>query len=69
MGHLRRRRQAVIIPDSICRVEWSGDYRIINYAIEEGNFETYNKVQQPFEPTVIMRKGGSPATGKPSSTP
>lgn len=49
----------VIVPDSVLSMDWQGSYRTIDYPIEQGNFETYNKVQVPFEPTVIMRKGGS----------
>lgn len=52
---------AVITPDSIVSVSWRGSYRVISYPIEGGNFETYNKVQQPFEVRVVMRQGGSPS--------
>lgn len=49
----------VIEPDNVVSFDWSGAYRTIDYPIEEGNFETYNKVQQPFDPRIVMRKGGS----------
>lgn len=52
---------AVIVPDSIVSVSWKGSYRVISYPIEQGNFETYNKVQEPFEVRIVMRKGGSPS--------
>ena len=49
----------VIVPDSVVSLDWSGSYRTISYPIEDGNFETYNKVQEPFVPRVVMRKGGT----------
>lgn len=49
----------VIEPDSVVALDWSGSFHVISYPIEQGNFESYNKVQQPFQPRVVMRKGGS----------
>ena len=51
----------VIIPDSVLSMDWRGSSTILDYPIEQGNFESYNKVYKPFEPVVIMRKGGSVA--------
>lgn len=51
----------VIVPDTVISFDWKGSYRVISYAIEGGNFETYNKVQEPFEVRMVMWKAGSPA--------
>lgn len=51
----------VIAPDSVVSFDFKGAYRVISYPIEGGNFESYNKVQEPFEIRMVMRKGGSVA--------
>lgn len=49
----------VIVPDSVISFDFKGSYRVISYAIEGGNFESYNKVQEPFEIRMVMWKAGS----------
>ena len=50
----------VLNPDSIVSVEFVGEYRVIKYPIEAGNFsEDYNKVKVPNVVKVICRKGGT----------
>lgn len=49
----------VIEPDNIGAFEFQREYRIADYPVEEGSFESYNKVTLPFDIRVIMTKGGS----------
>lgn len=51
-------------PDSITAVEYQREYRIADYPIEEGGFESYNKVATPFDIRVTMTKGGKLAERK-----
>jgi len=49
----------VIKPDAIVAVEHAVDYRIADYPIEQGGFESYNKVATPFGIRVAVSKGGT----------
>lgn len=51
--------ELVIEPDSIFSVEVRQDYRVVDYPMEQGAFESYNKVTTPFDTKVRMTKGGS----------
>ncbi|HQS69802.1 MAG TPA: hypothetical protein PLM58_09235 [Novosphingobium sp.] len=46
-------------PDTIEAVGYDAEYRVADYPIEEGGFETYDKVALPFHNRVIMSKGGT----------
>lgn len=46
-------------PDSIVAVDYAVDYRIADYPLEKGGFESYDKVSTPFETRVTMTKGGT----------
>lgn len=48
----------VLEPDNIAAVGYSAEYRTADYPIEQGGFETYDKVALPFETRVVMSKGG-----------
>lgn len=48
----------VLQPDNIAAIGYSGEYRIADYPLEQGQYETYNKVQLPFQSRVSMTKGG-----------
>lgn len=48
-----------IIPDSIISVEYNRDWTVASYPMEQGAFQSYNKIQMPFENRVRMTKGGS----------
>lgn len=50
-----------VTPDSIVAFESRREYRISDYPIEAGGFESYNKVQIPYELRVSMTKAGSDA--------
>lgn len=45
-------------PDSIAAIEYQREFRIADYPIEEGGFESYNKVATPYDIRVTMTKGG-----------
>lgn len=46
-------------PDNIVALGYSAEHRVADYPIEEGGFETYDKVALPFDIRVIMTKGGA----------
>lgn len=46
-------------PDSINAVGFDAEYRLADFPIEKGGFETYDKVQMPFECSVQLAKGGT----------
>ncbi len=52
---------AVVIPDSIRAFDYRHEWRVANYPMEKGAFQSYNKVQTPFEPQIILTKGGTDA--------
>lgn len=47
--------------DSITAINYRQDYRIADYPIEQGGFESYNKIQTPKVMYVRMTKGGTEA--------
>ena len=51
--------EPIIIPDTIVSFEYKQDWSIMEFPIEQGSFETYNKVQHPFETHVRMSTGGT----------
>lgn len=46
-------------PDNIIALSYSAEYRIADFPIEQGGFETYDKVALPFDTIVRMTKGGT----------
>lgn len=46
-------------PDSFISFDYDAEYRISDFPLQDGQFETYNKVAMPFETRVIVSKGGS----------
>lgn len=46
-------------PDNVMAVEYKLDYRVADYPIEDGGFESYNKVATPYDARVTMTRGGS----------
>ena len=48
-------------PDSVSSVGYGAEYRIADYPLQDGKFETYDKVQLPFEANLVVTKGGSVA--------
>lgn len=49
----------VLQADSVVSVEHGVEYRVSDYPLEAGGFESYNKVATPFEVRVAMTKGGT----------
>ena len=47
--------------DSTLALEVKRDYRVASYPMEQGAFQSYDKVQEPLEITVTVTKGGSVA--------
>lgn len=54
-----RNGAVVVLPDSVVSVEYKKDWHISDYPIEQGNFESYNKVRIPYDARVTLTKGGS----------
>jgi hypothetical protein len=48
-----------IQPDSMISLDFKKDYKIPNYPVEQGSFQSYNKVTLPRGIKVRMSKGGS----------
>lgn len=51
----------IIVPDTMVSLEYHREWTISNYPLEQGNFESYDKVQLPFEARVRIATGGSVA--------
>ena len=51
--------QPILTPDSIVGVDFKKDFRVSDYPQEKGGFQSYNKVELPFDCHVSMTKGGT----------
>lgn len=51
----------IIVPDSFLGLDSLKEYRVSDYPIEEGGFESYNKVEVPFVGKILFAKGGDEA--------
>ena len=49
----------IIIPDSIVGFDFKKDFRISDYPQEKGGFQSYNKVELPYDCHVRMTKCGT----------
>lgn len=49
----------VVQPDSVVGFDYRKEYTISDYPVELGAFESYDKVETPYEITIRMTKGGS----------
>jgi hypothetical protein len=45
--------------DTFVSLEFSGEYRISDFPLEPDAFESYDKVQQPFQCRVVLAQGGT----------
>jgi hypothetical protein len=45
--------------DAIPSFEYGGEFRIADYPLEQGGFESYNKVATPFNVRLVLSKGGT----------
>jgi len=51
----------VITPDSVLSFDFKQEYRIADYPMEQGAFQSYNKVATPYDARVSMSRGGTVA--------
>lgn len=51
---------SVVLADSMISLSYDQDWRIAEYQVEEGGFESYDKVDTPYRAKVRMATGGSP---------
>ena len=51
----------VIPSDNVMAVGYMTEYRISKYPVEQGGFESYNKVAAPFDAQVALSQGGTVA--------
>jgi hypothetical protein len=49
----------VAVPDSVVSVDFRHEARISNYPVEAGGFQSYDKVQQPYDARVRLSIGSS----------
>lgn len=49
----------VLQPDSFVNFEYKEEHKIPNYPIEQGSFQSYNKVALPFDCRVVVSCGGN----------
>jgi hypothetical protein len=49
----------LILCDNVVSIDYRNSYSIGDYPIEQGGFQSYDKVNNPFETRVVMSKGGS----------
>lgn len=49
----------VLTPDNIVAIGYSSEFRISDYPLQAGNFESYDKVATPSQNRVIATKGGT----------
>lgn len=52
-------KELALAADSVASVGYDAEYRIADYPIEEGGFESYDKVAMPFLNRVVLIKGGT----------
>lgn len=52
-------RKAVIEPDSFGEFSYHNESNLSDYPVQDGAFASYNKVANPFEISVRLRKGGT----------
>lgn len=49
----------VIVADNVLSFEFKKDWNVSDYPLEKGAFESYNKVQLPYEARIMFSTGGS----------
>lgn len=50
--------EPVVVADQVKSFAFRQDFQVSTYPVEQGGFETYDKVQVPFEPRVQFVSGG-----------
>jgi hypothetical protein len=56
---LYRNNQPVIVADSVAEIDYRQEWRLPQYPMEQGAFQSYNKVETPYLGRVRLTKGGS----------
>jgi hypothetical protein len=51
----------VVVGDSVAALEYNREFRLSTYPVEGGSFESYNKVEVPYDVRVTFTKGGTKA--------
>lgn len=51
--------EPVVFAESVISFDFVQDYSLLDYPVEDGGFETYNKVKIPFEVKLRFSTGGS----------
>jgi hypothetical protein len=54
--------QRVVQADSAYAFSFVQEFRISDYPVEQGGFESYNKVATPYDTRVVLTKGGTEAS-------
>ncbi len=60
-GIFDQNNELVLVSDSFKSLSFKHGWRIANYPMEQGAFQSYNKVQTPFELSAVFVKGGNNA--------
>lgn len=53
--------EPVIVADSVVSFDFRQEYNLLDYPVEGGTFQSYNKVQNPFDARIRLSSGGSEA--------
>lgn len=56
---VRANNPPVVVPDSIRRFAYKNEWNVSDFPIQNGGFASYNKVNNPFDITLRMTKGGT----------
>jgi hypothetical protein len=51
----------IALADSVISLRYRQDWRISDYPLEQGAFQSYNKVEMPYDVLIKLAKGGSQA--------
>jgi hypothetical protein len=51
--------QEALTPETFLGIDYKNAYRLMDYPLEQGAFETYNKVANPFDAAISMAMGGT----------
>lgn len=51
--------QEVLKPETFLGIDYKNGSRLMDYPLEQGAFETYNKVANPFDAAISMAMGGT----------
>ncbi len=60
-GVFNQQGQRVIDADNVMAFDYRNEWSISDFPVQSGAFASYNKVQHPFDTSVILTKGGSQA--------